>query len=739
MIFSTQNRASLTPRPFIFICFVLSGFASLLYQIVWMRLALSRFGVIAPVLSTVVSIFMLGLGFGSLLAPRILSTLRQKVAVNTLVTYSLLEFGVGLWALLVPFLFRLGERELLGVGSMTSWGHLCGSATILLVSMLPPCIGMGATLPVMMDYLKESAGGRTTFSFLYMANVIGAFVGTLLTPFVLIEQFGFSTTLRLGSALSVSAALIAYFMRAVRPSRISSPDLAQANPEVARPIPSQEPRLLYGALFLTGFSSMGLEVVWTRAFTPILGTTIYAFSAIVAIYLLATYLGSQYYRARLNGKGIPSLEALVFALIVSGFLPLIAIDPRLGNSTPIALVSLIPFCSVLGCLTPFLVDRVSLGHPARASRAYAVNVAGCTLGPLVASYGLLPTSNTHTSLIILNGLLIGIFWTGGVRRKQNYYGLAIGAFALLTALVLRFGRSIESVLAQSGPAIIRRDSSATVVASGKGFDRELWVNGVGITKLTPLTKMMAHLPVLAHQEGPRNALMICFGMGTTYRSLLAWDLEVTAVELIPSVKEVFSFFFDDADRVLKNPRGRVIIDDGRRFLARTHERFDIITLDPPPPVEAAASGLLYSREFYDQVRTHLAPGGILQQWWPGGEQRILWAVASTLRESFPYVRAYKGLAGVGFHFLASETPFSLPTVSAAIGRMPTAVKNDFLEWGGDWTLTQLVEPVWQEEIPIDRIAPRHEGARIEDDRPFNEYFFIRRAMGRKRGDNYWVR
>src|SRR5205814_8973338 len=127
---------------------------------------------------------------------------------------------------------------------------------------------------------------------------------------------------------------------------------------------------------------------------------------------------------------------------------------------------------------------------------------------------------------------------------------------------------------------------------------------------------MAHLHLLCHTGKPESALIICFGMGTTFRSALSWNVETTAVEMVPSVKDAFGFYHADATKVLSNPKGRIIIDDGRRYLKRTREKFDVIVIDPPPPVPAAGSSLLYSTEFYELAKAHLKPNGIHQAWNP---------------------------------------------------------------------------------------------------------------------------
>ena len=191
------------------------------------------------------------------------------------------------------------------------------------------------------------------------------------------------------------------------------------------------------------------------------------------------------------------------------------------------------------------------------------------------------------------------------------------------------------------------------MALGEGLSKRLLVNGVGMTVLTPITKMMAHLTMASLAPSPERSLVICFGMGTTFRSLLSWGVPATAVELVPSIPVLFGYFHDDAIQLSRSPLARIVIDDGRRFLERSPMAYDVVTIDPPPPVEAAGSSLLYSREFYAVVRKRLQPSGILQQWLPATEPFIAASVARALGEAFPHVRVFRYPAGWGLHFLAS--------------------------------------------------------------------------------------
>src|SRR5262245_10346617 len=153
-------------------------------------------------------------------------------------------------------------------------------------------------------------------------------------------------------------------------------------------------------------------------------------------------------------------------------------------------------------------------------------------------------------------------------------------------------------------------------------------------------------------------------MGTSFRSALSWNVPVTVVELVPGVPKLFSYFHADGDQLMRSPNAKVVIDDARRFLERTQESFDVIAIDPPPPVTAAGSSLLYSTEFYQIALSRLRPGGILQAWLPKADTTLESAFAQSLRQVFRDVRVME--AWRGYLFLASASPMSrIPAATLA--------------------------------------------------------------------------
>jgi predicted membrane-bound spermidine synthase len=717
----------------LFLLFLVSGFCGLLYQVVWMRMAFASFGVITPVLSVVISVFMFGLFVGSWAAGRWVERVTGRFRVSAIYLYAAAELLIALGAWAVPRLFAAGEAALLSTGESHSAPYLGWSALIIAAAIFPWCVLMGTTFPLMTAFVKElDRSIHTSFSFLYLANVIGAMLGTSLTAVVLVELLGFRQTLLVAAACNVLigfAAVILGLQKRTAPL-IGAVSIAAPVADVPNmDLSPFEARLLLAILFITGFTSMAMEVVWTRAFTTVLQTQVYSFAVLLFVYLLATWVGSLVYRRHLARGGALLVAQLVALLAVTSLLPVVVNDPRFHLRWYGALASIFPFCAVLGYLTPKLIDEYSQGRPDRVGSSYAVNVSGCILGPLAASYTLLPAMSLKAVLLVLAAPYLALLLFYVVRGKLTGRQSLPAALGLLAASIL-WTRTYEDRWRESAAsAIIRRDHTATVISYGEGHKKQLLVNGIYITYITSLTKVMAHLP-LAHLEGrPRSALVICFGMGTTWRSLLSWQIDATAVELVPSVKEAFPYYFNDASTLSANPNGRIIVDDGRRFLHRTSETFDVITLDPPPPVEAAGSSLLYSDEFYDAVKLRLKENGVLQQWFPGVEGETLKAVTRSLLRSFPHVRVFASYDDVGTHFLASRQPISHLTAEELADRMPPQAQADLVEWRENKDAVDFLRLILSKERDP-RAFAGDSGVRITDDRPFNEYYLLRRMRER---------
>jgi spermidine synthase len=732
------------------IFFFLSGLCSIVYELVWLRLAMAKFGVTTALISIVLSVFMAGLGAGSWIAGVLMRRYGDRMRISPLRLYGVIELAIGVSALAVPLELVWGSRLLervAGGSSVSSGSYYVLSGTWLAITLIPWCACMGATIPVAMFAIRKLAPGESerSFSLLYLANVIGA-VGGACLALVLIELYGFHGTLRVAAVINVVICAAAMVL-AVRTRGQAASTAALASPTHSKTANEWGTRSLDGEgewvtsgvnpaanvtrdnsalllLFTTGLATMAAEVVWIRLYTAYIGPVVYSFALILATYLTATFIGSKIYRMWSRRARAEESRLLWVSLSFFGLLPLITADPRFlpAHHDLRVVLGIAPFAGIIGFLTPMLVDRWSGGDPDRAGRAYAVNVIGCIIGPLLAGFLLLPLLGEHLSMFVLVVPWLGMALFSRIEKMALQAATAAIIIAAIT--VLFFTRGYEG---QYSEGVMLRDSTATVIAAGEGMEKRLIVNGVGMTSLTPITKMMAHF-TFTHLPGPpRNALIICFGMGTTFRSAMSWGIPVTVAELVPSVPKLFTYYHPDGGPLLESPRAHIVIDDGRRFLDRSAKKFDAVIIDPPPPIDSAGSSLLYTREFYRLIRDHLSPGGILQQWFFGGDAVDKAAAIRAMTDVFPYVRVFRSrMMDDGMHILASMHPIPRRDPAELLVRMPGPAVIDMMEWGPGKTPEEQLEIVLSGELPPRGLIARspHTPA-LDDDRPINEYHRIR--------------
>ena len=734
-------RSATSGRSWYFAFFLISGFCSILYELIWLRLAMAEFGVTTAMVSIVISSFMAGLGIGSWAAGHLLRKYARRLTYPPLHLYAMAELFIGCSAVVVPLELLTGRLVLEHVGnslSLSSTGYYIAAGIWLACSLVPWCACMGATIPLGMFAIRSDKRleSRRSFSFLYLANVLGAVAGALI-PLLLIEVFGFTVTLRFGMVLNIAVCGTALWIASKQAPQADGSDQVE---QVAADKPSLTARQMFGnstlwLLFATGLTSMGMEVVWTREYAVFLGNLVYSFAIILGVYLAAMFIGSSVYRIWSRRRSSEGTLVWLFVWLAA-LIPLLTADSRLRMlpwwlRVPLGIGA---FSGLLGFLTPRLVDRFSEGDPDRAGIGYAVNVAGCILGPLAAGFILLPHLDERHALTVLAlpwlliALSFALFPAGSLKRftVQRAITLIVILFASC-GLIFTTQGYVEQISGRQ----VRRDPTATVVAAGQGMRKLLYVNGVSMTYLTPITKLMISMPLAFLDRPPQNALVICFGMGTTHRSALSWGIDSTVVDLVPSVPALFWYYHADASQVLKSPHSHVVVDDGRRFLERTVDQYDVIVIDPPPPVEAAGSSLLYSREFYSAAKKRLRPDGILQQWYPGGDLETTAAITRALKESFPYVRAFVSIEGVGIHYFASRRPIPVRSAAELAQRTPPRAASDLVEWGPFPTAEQQFAVVLKREVPVDWLISLDINApAMQDDRPVNEYNLLRHTGAR---------
>ena len=273
------------------------------------------------------------------------------------------------------------------------------------------------------------------------------------------------------------------------------------------------------------------------------------------------------------------------------------------------------------------------------------------------------------------------------------------------------------------------DEIAAVEAGEIGGTRLLWVAGTVMTILTVDTKFMPLLPIALRPDAKRG-LTIAFGMGSAFHASLSAGVSTDAVELVPSVPGMFGWFYDDAAAVLADPRGKVIVADGRNHVELTGETYDFIVVDPPPPIESSGVSVISTLEFYRASKARLTPDGVMVQWVPYGQtmDEFLAHVRSFLAV-FPNVTVIAGAGGYGFYMIGSDGSVDLDpaALEAVLGRpgvledvngAPDAKNRSAEVWANT-----LVALTWASGDELR--AAVGEGPVITDDRPLPEYFIIR--------------
>lgn len=425
-----QKKEALLSWYFVF--FFISGFCSVLYELVWLRLSMAQFGVTTAMISIVLSVFMAGLGLGSWASGVWIRRRGNNFGFPTLRLYAAIELLIGTSAILAPYELRIGHEIIERMGSTSSIEYYLVSGIWVALTLVPWCALMGATIPVAMlaiDQLLPREAARS-FSFLYMANVAGAVVGTVL-PLFLIEILGFHGTLKVGAVCNGLIAVGAFALAARKAPKKGAVAETELSVPDGKLMAAAGGRRILLLLFATGLTAMGMEVVWVREFTPYLGTVVYAFASILAVYLGATLLGSRVYRSW--SVHYKNESALLWALLAfSALLPLYAASPGFHVKANIRILfGIAPFTGLLGFITPMLVDRWALGDPAKAGKAYALNVLGCILGPLLAGFVLLPWMSTRWALV-----LFALPWLFLGMQKAFVSGPGVGMAPRIAALLL---------------------------------------------------------------------------------------------------------------------------------------------------------------------------------------------------------------------------------------------------------------------------------------------------------------
>jgi spermidine synthase len=659
---------------FVFV-FVASGVAALVYQTIWQRMLTLFGGADVFSVTIVVAAFMGGLGFGHLAGGHVADRLNGR---QRLLAFAACEIAVAIFAIASPWIYYDGLYVRLGA---LNWSPAALAVVIFLVTLWPT-FWMGLSLPLASKVVTTDAHEPARWvPVLYGANTLGAAGGSALSMALLFPRFSFPTSLMIGAAISLTCAIAALTLL---PSLTTLPAAAggpNSSGSVAA-VPAWHehqghtlPWIAWLAIYaLSGFVALSLEIVWFRMLGVALKSNAYTFGHLLAIFLAGVGLGSLAANTRIAKRWPPLTSFLVLqaaipisaALIVTVFVGLVnrvdLLDPlwqyyaayeplvRLNLTSPLYLIVhlAVPMALILpptlmmglsfGCLQR-AVQRDLEGLGRRVGWLQTANIVGSMLGALVTGLCLLQwfgSPGTLRLLVLLSTPFVGLLAWAGPRSSPSMAGM-LGAVVIVTFAAIPGGQVFWAKLhgAEAGTVTQAEDRSGIALLKPRRENTQivLFANGLGMSWLPfgGTHTALGALPSFLH-AAPRRIAIIGLGAGETVFGAAGRSTIVTidSIEIVQPELEVLERYADRArfpaiGRLIADQRIRHHFTDGRAFLRRSAERYDIIEADALRPT-SAYSGNMYSVEYFELVRDRLAPGGLAVTWAP--TRRVLSSFAS---------------------------------------------------------------------------------------------------------------
>lgn len=675
--------------PWLVLLFVASGCAALIYEIVWFQLLSLIVGSSAISLGVLLATFMGGMCIGSLGLSRYVSSTRHPLRV-----YAALEAGIGVFGLFVLWLLPHVGGLYTSIGGPGMWG-IGVRALFCALFLLPPTIMMGATLPAISRWVETTPKGVSWLGFFYGGNTFGAVLGCLAAGFYLLRVHDVAVATYAAVSLNVVVAIVSIVLARL----VSYARADRGATEPARMAPGSG--LVLFAIGLSGATALGAEVVWTRLMSLNFGGTTYTFSLILAAFLFGIGVGSSVgsfmarhvsdARRALGWAQLLVIAGLAWAAyLLLGALPNWPVNPAVAV-TPWynfqfdffrAVLIAFPAAALWGASFPLaLAATAAPGQdPGRlVGRVYAANTVGAIVGALLSSVVLIAwvgtqaTQRVMVALAAVSALLMLSISRDVVAGRYRLGGLGLRRAAVVVVVALVLGGTIPTVpplLVGYGRYAPTYQGSDYIdfVYVGEGMNSSMAVSELGTgdrnyhnagkvqASSEPqdmrLQRMLGHLTTLVPTRA-RSVLVIGCGAGVTAgaASIDPTVDSLTIVEIEPLVPEVVSREFGEHNfDVVDNPKTQVVIDDARHYLLTTDRKFDAITSDPFDPwVKGAAT--LYTVEFWQEVREHLNPGGVVTVFVQLYESTLdaVKSEVATFLEVFPQGMVFANLAyGQGY-------------------------------------------------------------------------------------------
>ncbi len=667
-----------------------SGFSALVYQTAWQRMFRLTFGASTAASAAVLAVFLGGLGLGGLLLGK-----RVERSPQPLVYYGNLELGISALAAASPLLGDLTHRFYLALGGTQALGSL--GATLLRLALTVVVIGpaavlMGGTLPAAARaVVAEADKTRRGLALLYSLNTVGAVFGALVGPLLLFGLLGNRLTIWGCVCINALVGLAARSLgRQLPAAAAAEPDGAEAPPARGAQL---EARLAYVAAGVVGFVFLGLELVWYRVLTPLLGGSSVTFGLILACALSGIGIGGYLFSLRPAAKPVTlqllaltlSLEAVCvllpfawgdnLALVAAHLRPMLNLGfgYLIAGWVFVAGVVVLPASIVSGYQFPALFALLGRGRQqlgVQVGRAYAYNTVGTLSGSLLVGLWLLPAWGAITiwrslalALALLGCACAGYVLMRGVALRSTLLTFGLGALALLLSGAPGPGPLFRHSPIGAGRLSLAADSPNDILSRARrvanstlwsrdGIDSTVAIDGENglafivngksdgaVLQDRGTQAFLGLLPAALHGR-VKSGFVVGLGTGMTCGLLakLPGIERVDVAELEPSVTEVARSARLANENVLDNPKVQIMLGDGRELLLTSPRRYDLVVSEPSNPYRVGVASL-FTREFYAAAASRLAPGGLFAQWVQGYEvdATTVSIAVHTLRAVFPYV------------------------------------------------------------------------------------------------------
>jgi spermidine synthase len=642
-------------NPFLLVLFVGSGCAALIYEIVWFQVLQLVIGSSAVSLAVLLGSFMGGMCAGSLLLSKYVGRTRHPLDV-----YARLEVLIGVCGAALIVIMPLVSQLYTAVDGGGQASVLFRAIACILL-MLPPTVLMGATLPAMSRYVQATPHGVSWLGFFYGGNIVGAVLGCVTAGFYLLPHFDLSTAALVAVALNLLVAVLGFALSKRAP--YTAPDTETKVSRDPAPARWTTPGV-YVAIALSGLTALGSEVVWTRLLSLMFGATTYAFTIILGVFLaglgIGSVVGSWLARDARQPRAMfawaqffVALAAAWGAYMIANELPWWPLYERLSPSPWLvfqvdlarALFAVFPGALLWGASFPLALAAASEGANESPNadagrtvgRVYAANTLGAIVGSLITGLVLVPWLGTKGAqqVFIVVAAVSGVIVIFPMLRARIVGAGAVLATCALAASALFLASQVSAVPVglitwgrslswQGTPKALYwgegMNASIAVTEEPNGF-RNFHVSGKVEASTEPqdmrLQRLLGHLSALMHDD-PKDVLVVGFGAGVTAGAISIHPSveRMVICEMEPLIPKIVSQYFSEANHgVAENPKVSFVYDDARHYVLTTREKFDVITSDPIHPwVKGAAT--LYTKEYFEHVKAHLKPGGVVTQWVP---------------------------------------------------------------------------------------------------------------------------